>query len=909
MRDVDVLVGELGPLVDAGDRAGVVELFRGMSERERRSLVRPVREMAKRGGARWDVPGGEEWAAAWQRLNRRQAALLVAGCAVLSRASAVAKWIAKHRNVFLQDLRPVAECVSVLRDRDPEWLAELPEAVCAELDRPLPEMWGFVNVLAELAGLRMDASVNYVHGWAVHLGHVSEEIADIVMSLRADSRHEEFLPLLFEADDHDAFFFEGSRFRAAVGVLAGETGPLRTSILNASLRRLSRGGRQGALRNHAAFWVELGVTDAEAVERIGDCVRLLSSPHGFVAKEFLAVVRSASDAGVLDVEVARQAASIVVARQEKYLVKAGLAWLDTLASRHPERAGELAATATAAFGNQGPDVQERAVKLVTKYAKSLSADVHERVISEARLLLAPDRAAVVRDALAEGEAARVGEAGYAAYPAYPYPEIALFVPRAMPKPIATPAELAEAYARLVTAGPREAMDLERVLAAFVAFATTCPDQLKAAMTPVAGRYGPVRAWVWDEALTPRKALMRLADGAAGIEHRERPGRASFAELWQAGATEHVHRTMLSPAHLIALRIAEIAVAIGGPGMPPVLVSTPTDVTGVVDPKVLRDRLRAAEAEAWQPFTADFHQALLRLPVDITGIDVTGLRSELGLEFAAWCDGERPPLPDTSRTPFHGDVHSAFSWDKPSRWNTFKVVDAEVPDRPSSVLDLARFAWIRPGMVYDRAEWMTCWPAVVPSRPDLVVAGMARRRDDEVSVAALALLAEADVPDHDSLHFLLGRYLADRAPSIRAGAVDAALVLASRGLLRGTLLGTDLADALNDSSLGGLRKAVLCLRDLANGGAAAQTWEVVAVLLGSVLPPAAPKSLPGTGQLLALAAELADALAVRTPIPEVSALAAKKGSGAVPNGARRLEAVLARHDRRGTVAGSVTSNRL
>jgi len=158
-----------------------------------------------------------------------------------------------------------------------------------------------------------------------------------------------------------------------------------------------------------------------------------------------------------------------------------------------------------------------------------------------------------------------------------------------------------------------------------------------------------------------------------------------------------------------------------------------------------------------------------------------------------------------------------------------------------------------------------------------------------SVESAVALAEQDGA-HGATHRLIATRLVNDDVRLRASGVDAALVLAARGLLDPAALSAALAGELAVAT-SGLRRAVPGLRDLANGGAAEPTWEVIALMLPGILPPAVPKTLSGTADVLVLATELAGALKVRTPIAEVGALAQKNGGSAVANAARRLEAVL------------------
>ena len=219
----------------------------------------------------------------------------------------------------------------------------------------------------------------------------------------------------------------------------------------------------------------------------------------------------------------------------------------------------------------------------------------------------------------------------------------------------------------------------------------------------------------------------------------------------------------------------------------------------------------------------------------------------------------------------------------------------MPTAVETLFDVVRVVWDAPGQTGEHLSWNDCLPAVLPSDPDLVAVALApplNLWNREGTSTVPALLADADDPRHDALHFVIAeRFVSADAPG-RAGAVDAALVLASRGRLDGALLGADMVSLLTTTEGAGLRKAVPCLRDLANGGAARQVWDAVAGTVADVLPPRSAKALTGAAELLALGTEIAGALGVTGAIPAVADLAARKGSGTVQAAARRLNAVLA-----------------
>ena len=214
--------------------------------------------------------------------------------------------------------------------------------------------------------------------------------------------------------------------------------------------------------------------------------------------------------------------------------------------------------------------------------------------------------------------------------------------------------------------------------------------------------------------------------------------------------------------------------------------------------------------------------------------------------------------------------------------------------PETLLELVPGVWHEPERCWDQSDWTACWPAILPSRPDLAATAMIGGLDWSTappSPESAVVLAEAEQEGpHDMTHRLIAARLVHDDIQLRASGVDAALVLAARGLLDPVRLGTALVAELK-ASAAGMRRAVPALRDLANGGAASAVWEAITLALPGVLPPAVPKTLSGTADLLVLATELAGVPGERTPIAEVSALAQKKGGSAVTNAARRLEAVL------------------
>ena len=889
-------VGAAGPAGSAGgftlrlaggDAKAVADFLQGMTEKERRTLIKALKDFVRT--LSWNRTAQEDWRSFNERWTRARRTLLPAALGVFTTATATAKFL---RGVERLNLLEVDEAAvrQVLADRAPVWLADLPVALLQAMEAE--QAFRLVEIVGSVAGVRVAVIPEYVRAWGVHnrwASNSEERRAEIL----ADPRLAEMVPLLFDDDENDPLFSSWAVVRGAV-LEAVEQGLVsRSEVLDGSLRRLLRGGRTGAMQDQVAFWTALRPVDGEIAERVSSCISLLSSQNGTVARTFLAALRAVSDHGSLDLELAVEAASIAVTRPEKNVVKATLSWLDSLAARNPGRRGQLVETIAVAFGAQAADLQERAVKLVGKHGRALREDERKRLVADAELCLAPDLVATLAGLLrvSQGSSTDGGSSGPGIGTGYP--EVAPYVPRPLLPPIASPAELAEVVASLVHGDPIEAMVFERVLEAIVAFERADSAALREAMRPVVERWEVGFSWgSVQTALTPRHALLVLAGAAAGLNEdaRRSPQRASVQRLWLRARTSNrgwYHRRRTTPADFLILRAAEVQAALGMAELPP-LVAVPTSPSGFIAPWTLAARLRECEALGWEPLEADFHQALLRLPTDCGDVDVRGLTSKAGRRFAGWVAGERIVLPEADiPEPKVRELDRDSSHAETARRAARGHAVA-----PGTLLDLAPGVWREPERCWDGSDWMACWPAILPSRPDLAAMAMLGGVDwgtAPASPASAVVLAEQDGPQ-DGTHRVIAARLVSDEIQLRASGVDAALVLAARGLLEPAALGAALA-AETAAAPAGLRRSVPALRDLANGGAAAAAWEAIALMLPAVLPPAVPKTLSGTADLLVLATELAGTLGVRTPVAEVEALAQKKGGSAVVGAARRLEAVL------------------
>ncbi|MGH6655719.1 MAG: DUF6493 family protein, partial [Actinocrinis sp.] len=296
---------------------------------------------------------------------------------------------------------------------------------------------------------------------------------------------------------------------------------------------------------------------------------------------------------------------------------------------------------------------------------------------------------------------------------------------------ATSVSVAAAFAELLSHGPSDPLTFEQALADLVRARRESRADLAAALSPVAVK-GPTPQLIRDLPLaTPLRQLHALAINAVWQPTPSRPYDGTF-EL------AHLLRRLLlrldrapgmdpyalrSPADIITLRLAELAVRIGDPG-PAELVSTPTHPDGWIDPDVLVARVSAAEQAGRQPWPLDFDQALLRLP-DTAGPATMraahDLSSPAGHRLAGWLRGGRPTLPSAREMTTVAEPRAGSP-----RVHPLATVDPPPPTAPAptTLIHLLRRGWYPPGPLADGSCWTVCWPTLLPGHPGLVAVAAA-----------------------------------------------------------------------------------------------------------------------------------------------------------------------------------------
>jgi hypothetical protein len=874
---------DLQKALDAGDTKQTARVVAELDDDARRAVAKGLPDRLK--AMRAASPHGE--------LSHETAQpLLVAGAGTLGGPAAVAAWLCRR------DLRPwwapdghsrmCAALCEVTSARPDDWRAEVARRVAARIrvsDREAM-LWHIAAALAESAGAVPDSD-GFVVGW----------VAERDLPDADDPFLDALVPKLFEvnavggalAEDEARLQWDGARRRTWAGALSGlaASGRLdRALLLDGCVSRFLRGGTARDLRWFIALHDALEPTEDETAARVRDYVRLLPAAPSTVAGLALRQVRRVDDRDGLDAALFGEAADAVLFRPEKKLVQAALTWLDRTA-RKRDRVDATLRAVTAVFGSDALDLRERAVTVAARHAGHASGAVHEEVRAAAR-----DLPAVLREPVA----AAFGAVEAAAAPEPP-PGPPPFTPREAPAPIGSLDELAEEFAVLLR-GAEEWRTSERFLGALVEFAHRDPEATRAALRKPAD---DLASWITD---TDNHAYMRSYVRASWIafpvQSLLRPPKSpgiveALASLLKGRSRKS--GTVFEPQieRFLTLRRHEIASAVG---KAPVLLATPTEGSGHVDPGVLVARLERIEAAGAEPGRADLMQAMLRVPREIdraAAARARRLESKGGKTLAVWLEDGGLADPAVECAILAKPLASVRG--RTIRLPTRVLSTVDVPG-DSDIAHLCAFpedGWTdfgTPGRVASRGFW----PSVLPSHREVTAAHLvpylAGAGEDDLDQGAVMLdLAEAGGPTGAATGTLLACALAHRSQNERADAVEALLVLSARGDLPAAETGTALG------RLAGLRRltlprAVKALTAAADGGGHAGVWTILAAALPHALPAPGERAVTGVPDLIALATRLAETIGARGAVPGVPDVAARGGSSRLVKEAARLHRTLA-----------------
>jgi hypothetical protein len=821
----------------------------------------------------------------WHQPNVVPLAMAVAGCAP---SAAKASALLVRQSIRL-DGAAARAFIEVADERGVTWLADLANRIAGRLSRTDPTRH-FEFVAEVLAHEKAPPPTDdpFVICWVEHVNWSNPEMMR-VDRLRADPFLDPLLPRLFEVDGAGNRI-DGTTLRA-LAALAVEGRIRRTTLLDGCRGRMLRGDRPAALRAWATLHDLLTPTPSEVAGHVGDYLRLLAdgpAPVATLAQKHLRGAASDLD-GLLD------ASRDVLIRPEKALVRAQLGWLDRLAKRHPERAGEIADVIAVATTHPAVDLRERAAAFAVRHGRPIPATATTE----------PTAAGHVGSAAVGSVAATVRSRGDDLPPA-PGPAPA-------PPPITDPDELAEETVALISTLDMfpAAVVLDRVLDAVVRFAGTDAGRAAGALAPVLARN---RDGLVDHQWERGGCVHGMVGVALGVLVDPQPRRGRWNRLLNAlRPTEPARAAAAGPArgaadppgypaawpvptlpapHAVLLsRLAEIGErARSGAGT--ALLAAPTRANGAIDTQVLLDRLAALGDR--EPWPADLLQALLRLPAMVdeeAAGRAAALRTPAGDRLAAWLRRGGLPRPD------HHPVtigRPAAKWTGEHTWAPERrVVVSTTP--PAGVGDVL-------GLLTRRAEHtidtpgpnVLLWPSVLPGYLGLAAAWVmpevaaAADLGERRGTAVLPLLAECTGDGGPAVDVALAYGIAARHKGDQVAAVDALLSLAASGRLDAAGVGTHVGELARHGVLTPSR-CLVPLRDAAAAGARLTTWRILAAALPALL--ARPKPPPGTPDLLTVAAETAAATGVAIPVPGLAEVAARGGSTRLVTEARRLAAVL------------------
>lgn len=877
-------------------------LFRGMPEKERKTLVAGLKERqaALRTGA-FD----------WEARRRHVRMLKLVGPAVLGGPAGIAQWLAKRDFAIGRgDTRdPLnAAVVAVICDRNPAWVGDVAERLAQRLTvRTWTDNWYLVDPLARIVGTPPAADA-YVPGWLATRGRTTG--LSLTDALRADPFTPAMVPRIFETDGigADLVFWgvaEGTKnpWAVALRVLADEGVVDRGVLVDRLLGRILRGAEPRHMQGFLQLHEGLEITDDEAAARAVTYLRLLPDSPAPVAAVAQAVLRRLDEAGRLTAEQVEEATRSVLFRSEKKVVRPQLTWLGKAVKQHADHAGLLVAAAATAFAHPDTGIQDRTLafiaKQLPKLAESQAEPVREELRAAVDLLTGTTRAGVLE---LLGESAPETETD----------DVPVYVSAELSPEIASLDELVTELAAFLAglrrnqwSGARNAASydpwyIEHLVTALLREQARDRDAFVEALRILAHN-GAATVQMFRGAyfrLDTASALIAAISAGAGLGGPP----ADWSDmLFGLRVGEHRTKDLAAgvggPHRILAGRLFEVAERLRAADTLPYL-SRIADAQGYIDPAAFVQGLETCAALGREPWPLDLEQALLRLPAAIAP-ELVDRAAHVPSEAGKWAAevmaaGGMPAV----------DV-SVVAKSRPQSWfgseapDYLLAVTGEVPAMfARGVLAGALCGMTKPMRAFRGQEYMPhrdapCLPPVAPAHRDLVAAHVlfpiiGAEANGGPGVDVLPVLAAADGTAGPGMALVFAYGLAARAAEDRAHAVDGLITLAGRGTASWDPgdLGRTLVELIR---IGGIKtsRVTESLRQAVAGGASAAVWGVMAGLI-----PALRGERPaGLGDLLAVAAESAARSGARESLPGLEPYL-KKGTSRIAVEARRLETILA-----------------
>ncbi|MFL6062219.1 MAG: DUF6493 family protein [Marmoricola sp.] len=804
-------------VIVGADHGPLVSLLATLDEPARKTLVKPMRAYSRSG--EWDMAP-----------RHSEAGLSLVGAAVLPDTKSTAAWLRRFPPLrwdmwSVAGRRPgnVQAVVAVLVQRNPTWLPALVQVLAERLATGGADGFDLVDGLRLALGYAPPAVPGFIALWIQERWSPWDGRKGVI-ALRAEPAIARLLPLAVD-DDRTAGLLRG----APEFVQAVDEGLVdRAEVLDALLARLQRGGRPQATNDFVAVLAALSPTVGEVGDRIADYLALLPpGSSSTVAGAAQAALIEAHKAGFVSDSDLLGASSMLLARDEKKVLRAQVGWLEHHAREHPEAREAIVAAARVALTSKAVDVQQRASALVAELGGAVTS------------------------------------------PAAPAAVVAAVAPPG-PKPVTPIQGLDEAVELLLVnlrseANDRIGLDLERLVEALPRLAGPGGASLRA----VRHRFAEDNTYAWylkphyrDE-LNVRRSVVALAAALSGDDWSD-PGE-SFA------------RNEGPPEKALALRIIDLARAVRSD--PRVrAVSLPTDDSGRLVPEVLENRLAQARAEGWEPAPRDLELAQLRsgaMPKVEPALDVTVVT--VSHNDPNWPEWEAP-RPDRKVTRINVSPGQGAEERSGSLWSLL-VSRGESTARGDG--------WWSPETHF--AAWplvLPHHPNVIAAHlvPELARAATSRSQ----GLGALLQLAEAPADGGEAVELALANVLNGSSAEARATAVDALVALVGHARLDGARLGRRLAAMVLQGEVTPKRLPGPLL-DAAAAGGAGEIWHVLHQLLSDLLASGA--TVTGMVDLLTCAISVADLAVDPQGIPGLDELAGRKSRSGQVLEAKRLAARL------------------
>ena len=757
---------------------------------------------------------------------------------------------------------------------DAAWLGGLALRLAPKLrvNNDMP-YWHFVNDLAIRGEVSLPLTPAYVFGWLASIGHARWETQErrgerfmLIDWLRKQPRLRECMEALFTTDGAGIELAEyvagyqrvdGSSWPKAFTTLIAEGLLDRAEVLESCCARLLRGDKPGSLRGILDVYEELAPTPTEVRELLGTFQGMAASGAGSVAKAALRELRALDAEEPFEPMDLASLSEDILARPESGLAIGQLVWLDAALKRDPGAVEVLLPCFGAALTHPATSVQQRALKLLGKRLKSAGSETVSG-LRDAALSVDP---ALKAESDALFAAFITPEPADAAIPA---PTLPAYQPPALPPLPGTPEELVTALAPSLTRGEISPLEAEQIMAATAILAHRDRAGLAEVFRPLYDRHaGSAHQFYTGELWRFPNALRCLLHAVVGEDHRGRNTRL------RGGAD------MVQPHASFALRIQELTDWILRHKTVPVLLATPTEASGTIDPAVFESRMAVYRELGIKPLPLDLAHARLRVAADpsrtwaldeipIAESDAPGTKvlPRAEMRRAKWGDHRALRIHSVLLVPDHFQ-EDTFGLPQPDPWNM------EAQPHFMSIM--------------------------VPHDPDLAAAcaltDLYYQANDSnshnVGTSVFPSLAETAGVPGQLTHLALVYALAANTLAHRIAGQDAVLILASRGLLRPGRLGRFAAVAWQRDMVRG-KRIVDGLGRVEESGASAEVFRTAAAMLE---PLSKTPEIRGLPEVLLLATRAAVGAGIRgvpdAQLPGLAELAALSTPKRVGVEARRL----------------------